>query len=324
MITDVADARERVENFQVKFNQLKDEIAKEVVGYGDVVEKTLIALFAGGHVLLEGVPGIGKTTLVRVLAKALDLDFNRVQFSPDLMPADIVGTNILMMSEDGHKEFRFQKGPIFAHIVLADEINRATPKTQSALLEAMSERRVSVERRRYALPTPFLVLSTQNPVEYLGTFPLPESQLDRFLMSLEMGYPPRDEERTLLMSGGVSRTLDQLEPALAEGQLLALQARTREVKVAEKLVDYILDLAEATRASSEFALPVSTRGVENLYRASQALAFCEGRDFAIPDDVQRLAPPVLGHRVVLKRGDAGLDETRAAISRVLASVPVPL
>ncbi len=298
------------------------EVAGTVIlGKERALRLALACLLARGHLLIEDVPGVGKTTLAQTLARALGLAFQRIQFTSDLLPSDIIGVSVFNQKS---QEFEFVQGPLFANVVLADEINRATPKTQSALLEAMSERRVSVERQRYTLPKPFLVISTQNPVEYLGTFPLPESQLDRFLISLEMGYPPRGEELKLLMSGGVSNTLEHLEPSLEEGQLLALQARTREIKVAEKLVDYILDLAEATRASSEFALPVSTRGVENLYRATQALAFCEGRDFAIPDDVQRLAPPVLGHRVVLKRGDAGLSETRAAIGRMLASVPVPV
>ena len=301
--------------------RLERTVARVVRGKDDVIRLAVVALLAEGHILIEDVPGVGKTTLAQALAQSLGLSFQRIQFTSDLLPSDIIGVSVFNQKS---QEFEFVQGPLFANVVLADEINRATPKTQSALLEAMSERRVSVERRRFTLPEPFLVLSTQNPVEYLGTFPLPESQLDRFLMSLEMGYPPRAEERSLLMSGGVANTLDELEPALEEGQLLALQGRTREVKVTEKLVDYILDLAEATRSSPEFALPVSTRGVENLYRASQALAFCEGRDFAIPDDVQRLAPPVLGHRVVLRRGDTSLEETRAAISRVLASVPVPL
>jgi MoxR-like ATPase len=209
-------------------------------------------------------------------------------------------------------------------VVLADEINRATPKTQSALLEAMSERKVSVERKRYTLPDPFVVLATQNPLEYHGTFPLPESQLDRFLMSLAIGYPPRVDERELLLSGGVDRLLDEMRPVIGRDELLALQARAREVKVAEKLADYILALAEVTRSGGDFLLGVSTRGAQSLYRATQALALAEGRGYAIPDDVQRLAVPVLAHRVVLKRGSGDLDASRRAIERAVRSVPVPV
>jgi MoxR-like ATPase len=208
--------------------------------------------------------------------------------------------------------------------VLADEINRATPKTQSALLEAMSERRVSVERKRYALPEPFVVLATQNPTEYQGTFPLPESQLDRFMMSLSLGYPPRADERELLLSGGVEAALDQLQPALPRETLMDLQERVGRIRVAEKLAEYILSLAEATRRGGEFQLGVSTRGAQSLFRATQALALCEGRAYAIPDDVQRLAVPVLSHRVLVKRGAGDLESTRKAIERVVASTPVPL
>ncbi len=301
--------------------RLERSVARVVRGKSEVIRLAVVALLAEGHVLIEDVPGVGKTTLAQALARSLGLSFQRIQFTSDLLPSDVIGVSVFNQKR---QEFEFVQGPLFANVVLADEINRATPKTQSALLEAMSERRVSVERHRYVLPEPFLVLSTQNPVEYLGTFPLPESQLDRFLMSLNMGYPPREEERALLLSGGVAGELEQLEPVLESGQLLALQARTREVKVAEKLVDYMLDLAAATRESSEFALPVSTRGVENLFRAAQALAFCEGRDYAVPDDVQRLAVAVLGHRVVLRRGTGALEETQDAIRRVLSSVAVPL
>ncbi|MCP4662076.1 MAG: MoxR family ATPase [bacterium] len=301
--------------------RLEQAVARIVRGKADVIRLAVVALLAEGHVLIEDVPGIGKTTLAQALAGSIGLAFQRIQFTSDLLPSDIIGVSVFNQRE---QEFEFAPGPLFANVVLADEINRATPKTQSALLEAMSEGKVSVERRRYTLPAPFLVLATQNPQEYVGTFPLPESQLDRFLMSLHMGYPSREDERQLLLSGGVRDLLEHLEPAIAGPELLDLQARSREVLVAEKLVDYILSLAEATRCSGEFSLPVSTRGVEHLYRATQALAFCEGREYAIPDDVQRLAVPVLAHRVTLKRGSSGLEETRAAIRLILAATPVPL
>jgi MoxR-like ATPase len=208
--------------------------------------------------------------------------------------------------------------------VLADEINRATPKTQSALLEAMNDRKVSVDRKRYSLPRPFIVIATQNPREHHGTFPLPESQLDRFLMSLAIGYPPPDDERRLLLSGGVEAVLEATEPVLSGDELLALQQSVARVTVAEKLADYMLALADSTRRSGEFLLGVSTRGLQSLFRATQALALTEGRTFAVPDDVQRLAGPVLAHRVVVKRGNGDLDAARRAIHRAVATVPVPL
>ncbi|MEM1202486.1 MAG: MoxR family ATPase [Acidobacteriota bacterium] len=301
--------------------RLEGAISAIVRGKSDVVRLAVVSLLAGGHVLIEDMPGVGKTTLAQTLARALGLGFQRIQFTSDLLPSDIIGVSVYR--QDEHR-FEFVPGPLFANVVLADEINRATPKTQSALLEAMSEKRVSVDRKRYALPEPFFVLATQNPLEYLGTFPLPESQLDRFLMSLSMGYPPRDDERQLLLSGGVDHLLESIKPAIRPDELVTLQGHARQVTVAEKLVDYILSLAQATRESNEFSLPVSTRGVQGLYRATQALALCEGRDYAVPDDVQRLAVPVLGHRVSLRRGQGDLEGSRAAIRSILASTPVPL
>ncbi|MDA8016200.1 MAG: MoxR family ATPase [Thermoanaerobaculia bacterium] len=301
--------------------RLEDTVAQVVRGKRDVIRLAVVCLLADGHLLVEDVPGVGKTTLARTLARALGLAFQRIQFTSDLLPSDIIGVSIYRQEQ---QTFEFVPGPLFANVVLADEINRATPKTQSALLEAMSERKVSVERRRYQLSRPFLVLATQNPLEYLGTYPLPESQLDRFLMSLTMGYPPRDEERRLILSGGVDALVDRVEPALDQAELVSLQQRAREVKVTEKLADYILQLAETTRKGAEFALPVSTRGVQSLYRATQALALCEGRDYAVPDDVQRLAVPVLSHRVTLKRGTGDTDEARDAIRQILSTTPVPL
>ncbi len=299
---------------------LESTVGRVVRGKEDVIRLAVVSLLAGGHVLIEDVPGVGKTTLAHALARALGLHFQRIQFTSDLLPSDIIGVSIYRQRE---QEFEFVPGPLFANVVLADEINRATPKTQSALLEAMSEGKVTVERRRYTLPSPFLVLATQNPLEHLGTFPLPESQLDRFLMSLEMGYPPRLEERQLLLSGGVDKLVNELPAALEPEQLLALQTLARTVRVSEKLVDYILTIADSTRRSPEFALPISTRGAQGLYRAVQAMALSVGRDFAIPDDIQKLALPVLGHRVTLRRG-GGLEESRAALRRLIADLPVPV
>jgi MoxR-like ATPase len=307
---------------QAMIRHLEQSVGRVVRGKPEVIRLAVVSMLAGGHILIEDVPGVGKTTLAQALAKTIGLSFQRIQFTSDLLPSDIIGVSIFNQKQQA---FEFVPGPLFANIVLADEINRATPKTQSALLEAMSEHKVSVERRRYVLPSPFLVLATQNPLEYQGTFPLPESQLDRFLISLNMGYPPREDERQLLMSGGVAGILEHIAPAIQGEQLRVLQKMTRQVRVAEKLVDYILALAEATRTSPDFAMPVSTRGVQNLYWASQALAFCEGRDYAVPDDFQHLAVPVLGHRVMLARaGNVGLEETRAAIRRVVDATPVPV
>jgi len=301
--------------------RLEENVARVVRGKREAIRLATVCILARGHVLIEDVPGVGKTTLSQALARSLGLSFQRIQFTSDLLPSDIIGVSIFNQKTQA---FEFVPGPLFANVVLADEINRATPKTQSALLEAMSERRVSVERKRYALPEPFVVLATQNPLEYQGTFPLPESQLDRFMMSLSLGYPPRADERELLLSGGVEETLDHLQPALPRETLLDLQERVGRVRVAEKLAEYILSLAEVTRRGGEFQLGVSTRGAQSLFRATQALALCEGRTYAIPDDVQRLAVSVLSHRVLVKRGAGDLENTRKAIERVVASTPVPL
>ncbi|HVF61814.1 MAG TPA: MoxR family ATPase [Thermoanaerobaculia bacterium] len=301
--------------------RLEDNVARVLRGKREAIRLTTVCLLARGHVLVEDVPGVGKTTLAQAFARSLGLAFQRIQFTSDLLPSDIIGVSIFNQKTQA---FEFIPGPLFAHVLVADEINRATPKTQSALLEAMSEGRVSVERKRYTLPDPFLVLATQNPLEYQGTFPLPESQLDRFLMCLRLGYPPRTDERELLLSGGVEAVLEELRPVVTKEELLELQRRVAAVRVPEKLADYILALAEATRSGGEFMLGVSTRGTQSLYRATQALALCEGRSYAIPDDVQRLAPTVLAHRVALRRGTPDLDAARAAIERVVGGVPVPL
>jgi MoxR-like ATPase len=301
--------------------RLEENVARVLRGKPEVIRLAVVSLLAGGHVLIEDVPGVGKTSLAHALARSLGLSFQRIQFTSDLLPSDILGVSIFNQKS---QQFEFVPGPVFANVVLADEINRATPKTQSALLEAMSEGQVTVERKRFLLPQPFLVIATQNPLEHQGTFPLPESQLDRFLMSLQIGYPPAEEERELLLSGGVQSILEELPSVLDRDELVALQQAAQAVTVSSKLAGYLLDIAEATRQGGDFLLGVSTRGAQGLYRAVQALALCEGRRFAVPDDVQRLAVPVLAHRVVLRRGGAGTDATRTALERVVASRPVPL
>ena len=300
---------------------LEANIARVLRGKPEVIRMAVVSLLARGHILLEDVPGVGKTTLAQALARSVGVAFQRIQFTSDLLPSDIIGASVYRQKEE---RFDFVPGPLFANVVLADEINRATPKTQSALLEAMGERRVSVDRKRYALAEPFLVIATQNPLDYHGTFPLPESQLDRFMTSLSIGYPPRREERQILASGGVDEILAGLKPVVSRDQLLALQSRVSGVRVEEKLTDYMLSLAEATRAGGTFLLGVSTRGVQGLYRAAQALALCEGREFVVPLDVQRLAVPVLAHRVALRHGSVERQAQAAAIEEVVARLPVPV
>ena len=300
---------------------LEAQVASIVRGKPEAIRLAVVALLSGGHVLIEDVPGVGKTTLAQALARSLGLAFQRIQFTSDLLPSDVLGVSIYRQEVE---KFEYVPGPVFCNVLVADEINRASPKTQSALLEAMSEGQVSIDGKRYALPQPFFVLATQNPFEYVGTFPLPESQLDRFAMSIELGYPPHDEERELLLSGGVESLLGDLGPVLSPGDLRSLQQSVAEVQVAEKLVDYMLELATASRSSGDFALGVSTRGVQSWYRAVQALALSEGRGFALPDDVQRLAVPVLSHRVVLRSGDGALAAARAAIDALVASAAVPV
>ena len=302
-------------------SRLEANVARVFRGSPEAIRLAVVALLARGHVLIEDVPGVGKTTLAQALARSLGLDFQRIQFTSDLLPSDILGVSVWNQRREA---FEFVPGPIFANVVLADEINRATPKTQSALLEAMSERKVTVERQRLDLPDPFLVLATQNPHEYLGTFPLPESQLDRFEMHLRLGYPSRDLERELLLAGGVEGELERLATVIAGDEIRALQRSVLSVRVAGRIADYVLALAERTRAGDEFQLGVSTRGALGLQRAAQALALVEGRDFVVPDDIPRLAVPVLAHRVVLRRGASGLEASRRAVERLVASVPVPI
>ncbi|HXH92969.1 MAG TPA: MoxR family ATPase [Thermoanaerobaculia bacterium] len=306
-----------------KIAALQANVERVIRGKSEVVQFCIAALLSKGHILLEDVPGVGKTMLAHALARSLSLSFQRIQFTSDLLPADIVGVTIY--NQDA-QEFEFVSGPVFTNILLADEINRATPKSQSALLEAMSEGMISIEKKRLALPDPFLVLATQNPIEHVGTYPLPESQLDRFLMKLTIGYPNPTDEKKLLRSGGAQDALEHLEPVLEEQEVRDLQAHVASIHVNESLVDYLMTIVETTRTHAEAALGVSTRGALTYFKACQALAMVNGRDFVIPEDVKRLAGPVLSHRIVMKdrrllRAD-GSPEQRF-IQRIVSEIPVP-
>jgi len=301
---------------------VQQNIGRVVLGKPKVVRLTVIALLAGEHVLLEDVPGVGKTLVGHALARSLAGRFHRIQFTPDLMPADITGSSIF---DPRSQEFRFSRGPIFANIVLADEINRATPRTQSALLEAMCEGQVSVDGQTHGLPQPFMVIATQNPVEFEGTYPLPENQLDRFLLRVSIGYPRREVEREILVSHRSGEPVEQLEPALDCGQVTALQQAVRTVEVDTAIHDYLLDIVEATRRCEEFHVGASTRAALALYRAAQAAALVAGRRFVVPDDVKHLAVPVLAHRVIPKGYLHGgqREAIEALVERLVEEVPVP-
>src|SRR5712692_6472444 len=287
------------------------------------VELTLTALLSRGHILIEDVPGVGKTTLARALGRSLSLDFRRIQFTSDTLPADVIGISVFHSPSD---RFVFHAGPIFANIVLADEINRATPKTQSALLEAMNEGAVTIESERRELPQPFMVVATQNPVEYLGTYPLPESQMDRFFLRLALGYPNEEEEKMLLRRGGAEKALAAVPAVLGPEQVLDLQDAVEKVKVSDHLLSYIHSIVQATRRAVDLRLPVSTRGAQAFYRASQAYALLHNRDYSTPDDVQAVAEPVLAHRILSIASDgfgAGGRE-RELIKKIVSQVPVPV
>jgi MoxR-like ATPase len=304
---------------------LRANVARALRGKDEVIELALAALAASGHLLLEDVPGVGKTTLAQALAKSLDLSFARIQFTNDLLPGDIMGVSVF---DQRAGQFVFKPGPLFAHLVLADEINRTTPRTQSCLLEAMAEGQVSVDGAARALPSPFLVLATQNPHEHAGTYPLPESQLDRFLLRLSVGYPSAEVERELLLGGGTQEDLQDLQPVASAVEVRRLQAAVEDVRVAPEIADYVLALVGATRTSALLSLGVSPRGALSLLRVAQARALLRGRGYVEPDDVKELCVPCLAHRVVLagRMAAAGEIEREAAerVIRDLAEqVPAP-
>jgi MoxR-like ATPase len=309
-----------------QIDRLRGNIEKVIRGKEDVVKLAVVALLAKGHLLIEDIPGVGKTTLASALARSLDCTFRRVQFTSDLLPSDVIGVTIYNSET---RSFEFKPGPIFTNILLADEINRTTPKTQSALLEAMSEFRVSVDSRPRVLPDPFFVLATQNPVEHHGTYPLPDSQLDRFLLRLEMGYPERQAEKEIIVRQRLTHPAETLEAVLTADEVAALQQQVREVRLEEPVLDYLMAVVDATRAAEAVELGASPRGSVSLYRACQALAAVEGRDYVLPDDVKTLAVPVLAHRLVLKgrlATAAGTHRETATrvIEEILGRVEVPL
>jgi MoxR-like ATPase len=308
-----------------RLQDLQRTIESVIRGKQEAVRLAVVTLLAGGHLLLEDVPGVGKTTLAQSVARALDCSFQRVQFTSDLLPSDILGVSVYNQQRG---EFTFQPGPVFANVVLADEINRTTPKTQSSLLEAMAEGRVTIENQTYELPRPFLVLATQNPIEHHGTYPLPESQLDRFLMRIRMGYPSPHAEKQILRSQTLHHPVEAITPLMNADDVLDLQEEVKRVRVDDALVDYLLEIVAATRRSELLDLGVSPRGSLALYRAAQALALSEDRDYCLPDDVKRLVVPVFGHRIVissryssrLRRG----EEADAVLTEIVKNVPVPL
>ena len=308
-----------------KASQLETALRSVIRGNDQVVRLALVSLFARGHLLLEGVPGVGKTTLGHALARALDCSFHRVQFTSDLLPSDVLGVSVYSARD---QQFEFKRGPIFANVLLADEINRTTPKTQSALLEAMSEGQVTVDGHSHDLPKPFLVIATQNPAEHHGTYPLPESQLDRFLMRVEMGYPAADAEREILRSHAGASQLDNLRPVLTGAEVLEMQLAVTRVRVDESLVTYALEIVRRTRESKELSLGVSPRGSQALYRAAQAMAFLAGRTFCTPEDFKPLAVPVFAHRVAVNSNVSSSakksGQAELILREIVESVVVPV
>jgi len=305
--------------------QLENALRTVIRGKDEVVRLALVTIFARGHLLIEGVPGVGKTTLAQALARSLDCTFQRVQFTSDMLPSDVLGISIYSAME---QKFEFRHGPIFTNILLADEINRTTPKTQSALLEAMNEGQVTVDGHAYPLPQPFLVIATQNPVEHHGTYPLPESQMDRFLMRVRMGYPEGDSERAILRSQAGAARLDEIRPLLSAADVLAIQQEVTRVQVDESLVSYTLEIVKRTRESEYLSLGVSPRGALMLYRAAQALAYIEGRTFCTPEDFKPLVVPVFAHRVVVNAlYSSTLKKTEQAeqvLKEIVDTVAIPV
>ncbi|MBI4690188.1 MAG: MoxR family ATPase [Nitrospirae bacterium] len=299
---------------------LQERIDSVIKGKKDAVKMAIVTLLGRGHLLIEDVPGVGKTTLAFTLAKAINCSFQRIQFTSDMLPSDIIGVSIY---NPDTKNFEFKQGPIFANIVLADEINRTGPKTQSALLEAMNERRVSVDRKTYTLPEPFMVIATQNPIEYHGTFPLPESQIDRFMMHIKLGYPDAGYEKQALLGQSSLEFLERMQPVITSDEILTMQAMVDGVRVDDSLLDYLMNVITETRKSEKIRLGASTRGAQFLLKAAKANAYYEGRDYVVPEDIKDLASVVLGHRLILK-ARTSIYDAEFIMREILEKIPVPV
>ncbi len=305
--------------------QLQRSLGTVIKGKDEAIQLAIVALVARGHLLIEDVPGVGKTTLAQALARSFNCSFQRIQFTSDLLPSDVIGISVF---SEAQQEFEFRPGPIFANVVLADEINRTTPKTQSALLEAMNEAQVTMDNHTHPLPQPFMVMATQNPVEHHGTYPLPESQLDRFLLCIRMGYPSRASEKEILREHTGNFSVAAIQPVMDARDVLAMQEAAQRVGVEDSLLDYAIEIVERTRQTDQLSLGVSPRGALMLRRAAQARAFVEGRDFCLPDDFKRLILPVFAHRVVVNTRYASTrkksEQAAAILSEIVESTRVPL
>jgi len=311
-----------LKNIKEICENIRNNVSKVIVGKEEVIDLLLVSAIASGHVLLEDVPGLGKTVLAKAFSKSIDCSFNRIQFTPDLLPSDITGINYYNQAQG---EFCFRKGPIFNNIILADEINRATPRTQSSLLEAMEEGQVSVDGVTHVLDEPFMVIATQNPVELQGTFPLPEAQLDRFLIKIAMGYPTLEQEIEILNRFRYDNPGQKLEAAASREDIIYIQNNYTSVHISKELIEYIVKIIHRTRNDNSIALGVSPRGALALFRACQAYAVIQGRDYVTPDDIQKMAKPVLSHRIIPERNTALRDnDNDAIIDRILREVEVPL
>ncbi|MGH9734974.1 MAG: AAA family ATPase [Candidatus Acidiferrales bacterium] len=321
----LSDAPANAKGANAKLAELRKSIARIVKGKDDVIHLALTSLLARGHLLIEDVPGVGKTTLAQALARSFQCSFQRIQFTSDMLPSDLIGVSVY---NPAAQQFEFKPGPIFANVVVADEINRTTPKTQSALLEAMNEAQITVDNHTHTLPKPFLVLATQNPIEHHGTYPLPESQLDRFLMRIRMGYPSRESEKEIIRNGSGHAPAEKAPPLMDANDVVAMQEASGKVRVDDSLLDYALEVIDRTRQTEQLTLGVSPRGAVMLHRAAQARAFLEGRDYCLPDDFKCLIVPVFAHRVVVSSRYVSTqkksEQAEAILREIVESTRVPV